>query len=286
MSVLSNGYLLALTAAGGVAEVDVEWLLVGGGSHAVGSSSYNSASGGGGGGGVLTNVSGQTGTRGIAALPSLTAQTDSVTYAVIIGASSSLSSFAGTNYSGGGSSSFTYKSNGGSSEALSTSGGHKYNRGGHSGSVDVNGTVTSGYNGTNRGGAAFSECYQQQYTSDPDCSNTYYGAGAGATQDASGQDGGDGASSTITGSTIYVAGGGAGSRGANTNYGTDGQGQNGYGGGGRNDSSGADDVLILKYSSDVTVTNPGGGLTFSTTVSGSNHITTITAGSGNITFSN
>jgi hypothetical protein len=42
--------------------------------------------------------------------------------------------------------------------------------------------------------------------------------------------------------------------------------------------------VILRYPNTVTISNPGGGLTMSTAVVGSNNVTTITAGTGNIKF--
>jgi hypothetical protein len=43
--------------------------------------------------------------------------------------------------------------------------------------------------------------------------------------------------------------------------------------------------VVIKYSDTISVSNPGGGLTFSTASSGGNKITTFTAGTGNIQFS-
>jgi hypothetical protein len=42
--------------------------------------------------------------------------------------------------------------------------------------------------------------------------------------------------------------------------------------------------VIITYLADYVVSNPGGGLTFTTTTSGSMKITTFTAGTGNIQF--
>jgi hypothetical protein len=43
--------------------------------------------------------------------------------------------------------------------------------------------------------------------------------------------------------------------------------------------------VILKYPSIYTISNPGGGLTFTTSTSGSFKITTFTAGTGNVSWS-
>jgi hypothetical protein len=41
---------------------------------------------------------------------------------------------------------------------------------------------------------------------------------------------------------------------------------------------------VLKYPADYTISNPGGGLTLSTSTSGDNKITTVTAGTGNVSW--
>jgi hypothetical protein len=66
----------------------------------------------------------------------------------------------------------------------------------------------------------------------------------------------------------------------------------GGGGGGGNTSSapyetggsGGSGVVILRYPKQYTITNPGGGLTFTTAIDGDDKVTTFTAGTGNITF--
>jgi hypothetical protein len=40
----------------------------------------------------------------------------------------------------------------------------------------------------------------------------------------------------------------------------------------------------LSYSADFTISNPGGGLTLSTSTSGATKITTVTAGTGNVSW--
>jgi hypothetical protein len=54
--------------------------------------------------------------------------------------------------------------------------------------------------------------------------------------------------------------------------------------GSRNGGSGGSGVVILRYPDDYTISNPGGGLTFTTATDGSDKITTFTAGTGNIEF--
>ena len=51
---------------------------------------------------------------------------------------------------------------------------------------------------------------------------------------------------------------------------------------GYNGSSGGSGVVILRYPNTYTLTNPGSGLTMSTATDGSDKVTTLTAGTGNI----
>jgi hypothetical protein len=43
--------------------------------------------------------------------------------------------------------------------------------------------------------------------------------------------------------------------------------------------------VILRYSNSFTISNPGGGLTFTTATDGSDKVTTFTAGTGNVSWS-
>jgi hypothetical protein len=47
-------------------------------------------------------------------------------------------------------------------------------------------------------------------------------------------------------------------------------------------ANGGSGVVILRYPSSYSLTNPGGGLTLSTATDGSDKVTTISAGTGNI----
>jgi hypothetical protein len=135
------------------------------------------------------------------------------------------------------------------------------------------------------------------------------GGGAGAVgsngvgSPANGGNGGNGTASSITGSSVTYAGGGGGSAQSGT-QGTGGTGGGGAGvqfnpanpgtantggGGGGNHAgppspggAGGSGIVILKYLSSVTISNPGGGLTFSTTTSSGFSITSFTAGTGNV----
>lgn len=141
------------------------------------------------------------------------------------------------------------------------------------------------------------------------------GGGAGGNAPDAGNNGGlgprggFGANSSITGTAVTYAGGGGGGGGYNTGTPT-GIGQagggnggvgaggpglpattnsgSGGGGGGWNDALGANGgsgLIIIKYTNSATMSNPGGGLTFSTATSSGFKITTFTAGTGTITFS-
>ena len=111
------------------------------------------------------------------------------------------------------------------------------------------------------------------------------GGGAGGVgvnrNGASGSDGGPGLSVSITGAAVIYAGGGAGGPSASP-----GAGQNNPGGGGTgpsyNGTAGKDGIVILRYQTGYTITNPGGGLNFTTAVDGSYSVTSITGGTGNI----
>ena len=128
------------------------------------------------------------------------------------------------------------------------------------------------------------------------------GGGGDASGDSSGGNGGAGATSTISGSSVTYAGGGGGGSsgtqgtggsgggGSGSNTGTAGSGTvntGGGGGGGRTSPStagaGGSGIVILKYSTAYSATFSG-GLTTSTTTSGNFKISTITAGTGTVTF--
>jgi hypothetical protein len=48
--------------------------------------------------------------------------------------------------------------------------------------------------------------------------------------------------------------------------------------------NGGSGVVILRYSNAFTISNPGGGLTFTTATDGDAKVTTFTAGTGNVSF--
>ena len=134
-----------------------------------------------------------------------------------------------------------------------------------------------------------------------------FGGGGGGASEAGNTDGdthgGDGNANAISGTSIYYAGGGAGGGGGATgglgggaasgaNAGTVNTGGGGGGGTWTNNSNittqrggaGGSGIVILRYISSFTMTNPGSGLTFTTATVGSDKVTTFTAGTGNIQF--
>ena len=113
-------------------------------------------------------------------------------------------------------------------------------------------------------------------------------AGASANITTWSQTGGAGTANSITGSSVTYAAGGQGNvsryaspaaaGSANT-----GNGGSGSGEGAGNGTAGGSGVIILRYPSSNTITI-GAGLTGSTTTVGSNKVTTLTAGSGNVSW--
>jgi hypothetical protein len=151
-------------------------------------------------------------------------------------------------------------------------------------------------------------------TGDSNSPNFGAGGGGGASavgvngNSTTGGNGGAGTASSITGSSVTRAGGGGGGSGGGT-AGTGGTGgggnatnsiatatagtaNTGGGGGGGGGSTppfgsgggGGSGVVIIKYSDIYTISNPGGGLTFTTATAGGFNVTTFTAGTGTIQF--
>lgn len=279
--------LMMLAAGGGTIDpFDAEFILIAGGGSA---SSATNGAGGGGAGGFITTVSGETGPGGASSgtPPNLNGATN---FSVTIGAAGSNSVFSGTDSSG---TAFSY---------TALAGGDGGNNNGQGGGSGGGGAYPNGSYGSRDSGTPFQghDGAYGQSTVPNYCSNSWAqgypqceeagggggGAGLGAsnTQGSIGN-GGNGIQSSITGTATYYAGGGAGTN-KNGASGTAGSGYQNYGGGGSggNSASGQSGVLILRYTTDATISNPGGGLTMSTTVVGSNNVTTITAGTGNIRF--
>ena len=115
------------------------------------------------------------------------------------------------------------------------------------------------------------------------------GGGGGAGGAASGSTGGAGLASSITGSSVTRAGGGAGMRNPG-NPGTNGTGRDQAGGGGVNGLSGSNNTgnngtVILRYPNTLTISFSASDLTGSTATDGTDKVTTFTAGSGTVSWS-
>jgi hypothetical protein len=134
------------------------------------------------------------------------------------------------------------------------------------------------------------------------CNSPYHGFGGGgagsaaATSSSTSTAGGNGVASSITGTSVTRAGGGGGRGGSNNAAGGSGGGgagtgvagtvNTGSGGGacrGADGGAGGSGVVILSYPSTYDIRN-GAGLTYTTSVVGSNKVTVFTAGTGNIQF--
>ena len=148
-----------------------------------------------------------------------------------------------------------------------------------------NGTASQG----NRGGGG-------SRTSLTDRGGGGGGAGAvGGNNDgtSTGGAGGAGLASSITGSSVTRAGGGGaqggagGAGGGGAGGGGAGTANTGGGGGGHQGGTGGtggSGIVIIKYPDVFTISNPGGGLTYSTSTSSGFSVTTFTAGTGNISW--
>ena len=170
-----------------------------------------------------------------------------------------------------------------------------------------------GYGGT--GGAAVSNPVQGFAGGGGMTPSNYPGGGGGgagaiggnSANTSTGGNGGNGLSVSISGLAVtYAGGGGGGVRGGTGGTGGTGGGGNGNGsgvgvagttntgGGGGSGSSistgaatganGGSGVVILRYPSLLTISNPGSGLTFTTATVSTDKVTTFTAGTGNIQF--
>lgn len=134
------------------------------------------------------------------------------------------------------------------------------------------------------------------------CNSPYHGFGGGgagaaaANSSSASTAGGDGVASSITGTSVTRAAGGGGRGGSNTAAGGTGGGgagtgvsgtvNTGSGGGGNrggDGGAGGSGVVIISYPQEYDIRN-GAGLTYTTSVVGSNKVTTFTAGTGDIQF--
>lgn len=272
-----------------VIEFNLQFLVIaGGGQH-----SGVFSSGGGGAGGYISSIAGESSGGGTLAIPGVNLTTlAGNAYSISVGAAGSNSVFSGTDISSASFNHTAIAGGGGSATAASTglTGG---SGGGGTGSAGAggSGTTSQGFAGSAAStygypcDRAWAICNAQY----PQCSTARHGAGGGAGGAANLDDGGDGVQSSVTGTATYYAGGGAARAfgvyaGCAYPVGTPGLGQSNYGGGGNYGSLGQDGVVILRYPTTVSITNPLGGLTMSTSVVGDKNVTVITAGFGDIEF--
>ena len=284
----------------------VDYLVVAGG--ASGGSEYG---GGGGAGGLRSTVTATGGGGTLETAPTLTVSTN---YSVQVGAGGA--SFTGDNTAIAG--------NDGSNSVFSTitsigggGGGARYGSSVAPRSGGSGGGAGDNNSGVQHAGAAGTANQGYAGGGIGSTGNRLYrghgGGGAGAVGGNSASptngDGGVGVAVAITGSSVFYAGGGGGgehSGGASGGAGGNGGGgagayggigavsgtaNRGGGGGGGGDATGAatitgaggSGVVILRYPSGYTITI-GAGLTGSTSTDGSDKVTTITAGSGNVSW--
>jgi hypothetical protein len=271
-----------------------DYLVVAGGGGGGGSGGNDTSSGGGGGGGLRSTVTASGGSPGTVETP-LTV-TRSTNYAVAIGGGGTPGPNRDIAGSQGTSSSFS---------SITTVGG--------GGGASYSASPTNGGSGGGAvGQAAGTGTANQGFAGGTGVANTSAGGGGGAgavgnnRSGTTGGAGGAGVMTSITGGSVTYAGGGGGggptggaggSGGGGAGVGDLGTGvsgnsNSGGGGGGtyvvtynnpRSGGVGGSGVVILRYPSYLTITL-GAGLTGSTTTVGSNKVTTITAGSGNVSW--
>ncbi len=263
------------------------FLVVAGGGGAGRNDTYYG--GGGGGGGVRSSTDGRGGGQSSDTALQLTPSTN---YTVTVG---------------GGGAEGTSGTDKGTTGSDSVFGTITSKGGGGAGAYDATGNALDGGSGgggggndqANTGGSALTSPAISGYDGgDVAAGSGEGGAGGGGAGSAgvnatttSGTNGGAAKAATITGSTVYYAAGGGGKRGWQGSHGS--AGSNAVGGANSGDggtppgatsaANGQSGKVILKYDSSYTLTI-GAGLTSSTATSGSDKITTFTAGTGNISI--
>lgn len=274
--------------------VSVEYLVIAGGA-AGGSSADGGGSGGGGAGGYRT----------------ATLSIDlSTSYTVTVGGGgSAVTALAGGSGSNSVFGSITSTGGGGGGSGYAASGGAPLT-GGSGGGGGYDGALATGANG-NTPSTSPSQGNNGGNGGVTGVGNTQGGGGGGSgavggnrSTNTAGN-GGNGTASSITGSSVTRAGGGGGGNQSQTAGGTGGTGgggaggnsgrapvagtaNTGSGGGGSGNNTykvaanGGSGIVILKYPDTVTISNPGGGLTYTTSTSGGFSVTTFTAGTGSI----
>ena len=255
--------------------ISVDYLVVaGGGSGGLGNGTGSYGSGGGAGGMRCT----VTATGGGGSLETALTLGRSTNYTVTVGAGGASQTSTGIAGNNGIDSVFA--------TITSTAGG-----GGAGGSSSQNGKTggSGGGGGGNTGNTAGSGTANQGYAGGAFPSNGYAAGGGGAgaigsSSQASDRPGGAGVATSITGSSVTYANGGIGGALfpdagiANIGEGGDGKQQTGSSG------AGGSGVVILRYLTAEGTITIGAGLTGSTATDGSYKVTTITAGTGNVSW--
>jgi hypothetical protein len=270
--------------------ISVDYLVLAGGGGVAARHAGAYYTGGGGAGGIrCTTGSGVSGRGG--ALESAITVVPGNTYSVTIGAGGTGSNATNASVTNGGDSIF--------STITSLGGGKGY----YADNAGFSGGCGSGAAGNDRvlsgGAGTVGQGYDGGSVNN---NNGGPGGGGGGTASAGGSpagnnsaagNGGNALSNNITGNAVYYGAGGAGSQGyfGNVN-GSNGTGwsytnNTGAGGNGLSASTyqnGCSGVVILRYSASKNITL-GSGLTGSTATVGSNKVTTITQGTGNVSWS-
>jgi hypothetical protein len=245
---------------------------------------YLVIAGGGGGGGLRGGGGGAGGYRTASGF----SVTPSTNYTVTVGAGGA------TTASGSNSVFSTITSTGGGRGGTYVGAGASGGSGGGGSAAASGGTGTSGQG--NDGGTGFTAAIVDAGGGGGGASS----AGGNCVSNVRGGTGGNGSASSITGTSVTRGGGGGGgATGTNTTAaGGSGGGGAGYsnntdavdgsvntgGGGGGGGGDGGSGIVIIKYPDIFTVSNPGGGLTYSTSTSSGFSVTTFTAGTGNISW--
>lgn len=251
------------------APLGVHFLVVAGGGGPGGQNNVG-VSGGGGGGGYRTSY----GTSGRSSGAEGTLNLTNTSYTVSVGAG------GGLNASGGNSQFASIVSTGGGKGGTDpTTSGTAGGSGGGAGCTGTGtfpgGAGTAGQGGDGSQGQSVTAQYNKA------------GCGGGASGNAGADTGGNGLTSTISGSNQGYSGGGKGGR-LGTTGATAGlySGTSYYGGGGSGasgDPLGAQGVVIIRYSTSYDLPSVS-GLTYSATTSGAERIITFTGGSGTVTW--
>jgi hypothetical protein len=282
----------------------VDFLVVAGGAGGgAGTGGSSGGAGGGGAGGLRSSV---TATGGGGSLESFLTLAVATNYTVTVGAGGNGASTQNVGANGSNSvfSTITSTGGGGGSRGGNVTGNAA--SGGSGGGGAGNAPITGGSGTANQGFAG---------GSGGAAGNDGGGGGGGASavgvaaSTLEGGNGGAGVATSITGSSVTYAGGGGG---GDDESGTGAGGTGGTGGGGNGGGTGASTtgtvntgggggggaggtkfgvganggsgVVIVKYQDNFTITNPGGGLTFSTATAGGFKTTSFTAGTGTIQF--